>query len=297
MTRRAEAGPVSGRPAGADDWPVRGLLNQHPALPALWNNWTHNFDFSAAVDGNTATITVGGKTIMFQRDGGDWALSSTEKLDHQLQDAEAGGLLFLDLSTTRIYTFDAAGRLTRIEDRNEQRTYRDPGRQQSRYGHRRAWPLTRVHLPGSADARGGSNRARTLSSHDTGDDLTTFTDAKGVTTTYTYTAEGDVEGLMTTSTLPDRQPTQHPNLRWRRPFVDAQTDGEGNVIDVSIRTAPQQDRGHDGTSIRSVKSASTFTDGQNLVGATDDAATQTLRPTTQTASSRLYRGSETRPST
>ena len=52
----------------------------------LGNNWTHNFDFSVAVDGDTATVNLfGGKTTPFQRDGGDWALSSTEKLDQPLR--------------------------------------------------------------------------------------------------------------------------------------------------------------------------------------------------------------------
>ena len=113
----------------------------------------------------------------------------------------------------------------------------------------------------------------------TGDDLTTFTDAKGVTTTYTYTAEGDVEGLMTTSTLPDgsQLSTQTFDGDGR---VDTQTDGEGNVTTFQYEQPPTARARR--SSIRSVKSASTFTPtGKTLWGRPMMPATQTLRPTTQ----------------
>ena len=234
----------------------------------LGNNWTHNFDFSAAVDGNTATVTLfGGKTMMFQRDGGDWALAGTEKLDHQLQDAEGGGLRFLDLSTTRIYTFDNAGRLTLIEDRNGNaltvtQGANSPDMVTDGLGRSLAFTYTGGKLTRVEDQTG-----RGVDYGYTGDDLTMFTDSKGATTTYTYTTQGDLQGLRTTSTLPDGSQisTQTFDGDGR---VDTQTDGEGNVTTFQYEQPPNDE----GTAVLDPLgqvSRYVHTDGENLSGATD----------------------------
>ena len=236
----------------------------------LGNNWTHNFDVSAAVDGNTATVTLfGGRSIVFERDRGNWTLSSTEKLDHQLQDADGGGLRFLDLSATRIYTFDGAGRLTRIEDRNGNaltvtQGANSPDMVTDGLGRSLAFTYTGGKLTRVADQTG-----RDVEFAYTGDDLTTFTDAKGVTTTYTYTAQGDVEGLMTTSTLPDGSQlnTQTFDGDGR---VDTQTDGEGNTTTFQYEQPPNDE----GTAVvdpRGQVSRYVHEEGENLSGATDTA--------------------------
>ena len=236
----------------------------------LGNNWMHNFDFSVAVDGDTATVMLfGGKTIVFERDGGEWTLSSTEKLDHQLQDVEGGGLRFLDLSTTRIYTFDGAGRLIRIEDRNGNaltvtQGANSPDMVVDALGRSLEFTYTGGKLTRVEDQTG-----RDVEFGYTGDDLTTFTDAKGVTTTYTYTAQGDVEGLMTTSTLPDGSQinTQTFDGDGR---VDTQTDGEGNTTTFQYEQPPNDE----GTAVvdpLGQVSRYVHTDGENLSGATDTA--------------------------
>ena len=236
----------------------------------LGNNWTHNFDFSVAVDGDTATVNLfGGKTTPFQRDGGDWALSSTEKLDHQLQDADGGGLRFLDLSTTRIYTFDAMGRLTRIEDRNGNaltvtQGANSPDTVTDGLGRSLAFTYTGGKLTRVEDQTG-----RGVQFGYTGDNLTTFTDAKGATTTYSYTAQGDLEGLMTTSTLPDgsRLNTQTFDGDGR---VGTQTDGEGNVTTFEYDQPPDGE----GTTVLDPLgqvSGYTHSGGENFSGSTDSA--------------------------
>ena len=236
----------------------------------LGNNWTHNFDVSAAVDGDTATVNLfGGGSIVFERDGDNWTLSSTEKLDHQLQDAERGGLRFLDLSTTRIYTFDAMGRLTQIEDRNGNsltvtQGANSPDMVTDGLGRSLAFTYTRGKLTRVEDQTG-----RGVQFGYTGDDLTTLTDAKGATTTYTYTAQGDLEGLMTSSTLPDGSQlnTQTFDGDGR---VDTQADGEGNVTTFQYDQAPNGE----GTAVLDPLgqvSQYVHADGQNLAGATDAA--------------------------
>ena len=236
----------------------------------LGNNWTHNFDFSVAVDGDTATVNLfGGKTIAFQRDGGDWTLSGTEKLDHQLQDAEGSGLRFLDLSTTRIYTFDAMGRLTRIEDRNGNALTVTQGANSPDMvvdGLDRSLEFT--YTDGKL-TRVEDQTGRGVDFGYTGDDLTMFTDAKGATTIYTYTAQGDVEGLMTTSTLPDGSQlnTQTFDGDGR---VDTQTDGVGNVTTFQY-DQPPNDEGTAVVDPLGQVSRYVHAEGQNLSGATDAA--------------------------
>ena len=211
----------------------------------------------------------GGKTTPFQRDGGDWALSSTEKLDHQLQDADGGGLRFLDLSTTRIYTFDAMGRLTRIEDRNGNaltvtQGANSPDTVTDGLGRSLAFTYTGGKLTRVEDQTG-----RGVQFGYTGDNLTTFTDAKGATTTYSYTAQGDLEGLMTTSTLPDgsRLNTQTFDGDGR---VGTQTDGEGNVTTFEYDQPPDGE----GTTVLDPLgqvSGYTHSGGENFSGSTDSA--------------------------
>ena len=186
----------SGRPACADVWPVlRGLFDRHGGfIGTLGNNWMHNFDFSAAIDGDAAIVTLfGGKTIMpFNATEDNWTLSSTEKLDHQLQDAEGGGLRFLDLSTTRIYTFDDAERLTRIEDRNGNAlTVTQGANSPDMVTDGLGRSLAFTYAGGKLTRVAKIKPTAALGLAYTGDDLTMFTDAKGATRTYTYTAQGD----------------------------------------------------------------------------------------------------------
>ena len=236
----------------------------------LGDNWTHNFDVSLAVEGETATVSLfGGKTITFQRDGPGWALSSTERLDHQLLDAEGGGFRFLDLSTTRIYSFDSAGRLTRIEDRNGNaltvtQGTNSPDTVTDGLGRSLAFTYTGGKLTRVEDQTG-----RGVEFGYTGDDLTSFTGANGATTTYAYTTQGDLSGLMTGPTLPDGSQLTAQTFDGDG-RVATQADGEGNVTSFQYGQPPN-DEGTVVTDPLGRTSQYVHPGGENLSPATDTA--------------------------
>ena len=164
----------------------------------------HNFDFPLSVAGDAATVTLfGGKTISFQREGVSWTLSSAEKLDHQLIDAGGGGFRFFDLSTARIYTFDAQGRLSGIADRNGNAltvTQGADGPTTVADGLGRSLTFT---YTGGKITRVADQTGRGVTYAYAADNLTGVTGANGAVTTYSYTAQGDLTGLIETTTLPD----------------------------------------------------------------------------------------------
>ena len=236
----------------------------------LGNNWTHNFDFSVSVEAGVASVNLfGGNTISFMRDGADWTLSSTEKLDHQLIDVAAGGYKFLDLDTERIYTFDAQGRLTSIEDRNGNTLTvaqggNSPDMVSDGLGRSIELTYTAGKLTQIEDQSG-----RTVQYRYTGDNLTAVTNPRGNTTTYAYTTKGDVEGLLRSTTLPDgSQPANQVFDDQAR--VTTQTDGEGGTTQFAYELAPNE-TGSSVTDANGAVRRYVHPEGQNLSRATDEA--------------------------
>ena len=237
---------------------------------ALGNNWTHNFDYSVVLEADIASVKLfGGNTISFMRDGEDWALSSTEKLDHQLIDVPSGGYKFLDLNTERIYTFDSQGRLASIEDRNGNtltvtQGANGPTMVSDGLGRSLDFTYTAGKLSQVQDHSG-----RTALYQYTGDNLTGFTDARGNATTYSYTAAGEVEGLLESTTRPDgsRPANQVFDGEAR---VTTQTDGEGGTTQFAYEQAPNES-GATVTNALGVTTGYVHPDGQNLSRATNEA--------------------------
>ena len=130
------------------------------------------------------------------------------------------------------YTYDNAGKLTRIEDRNGNAltlTYTGNDLNQVSDGLGRALSFTYTSgkltevLQGLTVAQSQTARGipfRCISFSYTGDNLSYYTNARGNTTTYSYTKAGGLVGLMTSKTRPEgntpyTQTDRYPDIRLR----------------------------------------------------------------------------------
>ncbi len=78
----------------------------------------HDFDPRSGVSGTSANVLLfGGRAVTFQKSGGAWQLQAPTDVAYQLAQNGANYQL-LDPTDRRIYTYSAAGLLTKIEDRN-----------------------------------------------------------------------------------------------------------------------------------------------------------------------------------
>lgn len=84
----------------------------------LGDNWLHNFEWTLRqAEDTVVVVTWRGATVRFEHDGVRWQLVRTPDTPYQLVETSEGFRLG-DPRRERIYTFDAAGRLTRVADRN-----------------------------------------------------------------------------------------------------------------------------------------------------------------------------------
>jgi RHS repeat-associated protein len=181
------------------------LLFHNGLFSSLGVNWMHNFEsYISVLGGNATVILYPGERIPFTQAGSAWHIAPGQTYNHQLLVAGDGSYRFLDIRTSRIYTFSPPGQLTRIEDRNGN-------------------AITLTYAPNSVFlTRADDGLGRTLSFSYTGGNLTSVqdqagrtvqfgynsqllaaaTDPLGKTTTYGYTSAGSYLGLLTTITEP-----------------------------------------------------------------------------------------------
>ncbi len=214
------------------------LLKANGVESALGANWMHNFDVSLERTGPVARVRLfGGRSIRFRLTEGAWALDSAEKLTHQLQGGEDTGYRFLDLSTELVYSFDAAGRLIRIEDRNgnalevtQAAGGIGPSKVEDGLGRSLEFTYTQGKLTKVEDQTG-----RAVVFTYTDGNLTGVTDPLGRTENYEYPASG--EGLLLSTTKPDgaKATVQRYDASGR---VIEQDDGEGNTLRLGYDVQP-----------------------------------------------------------
>jgi YD repeat-containing protein len=160
-----------------------------------------------------------GKAIAFTKPGATWVLSPGEQYPYAL--VEAGdGFVFVDPSTNLMYTFNAAGGLTRIEDRNGNAhvvTQSSAGVSQVEDGLGRILKFTYAGAP-SRLTKVEDQTGRAVSFTYAADGLASATAADGKQTTYSYTAAGVGPHLMAAETLP----------QGNHPYVQ-EYDGQGRV--------------------------------------------------------------------
>jgi RHS repeat-associated protein len=175
----------------------------------LGANWQHNYDLTLITDGTNASVTfLDGRLIQFERTNvTQWALVTTNRarsdIGFELVERPTETAL-TDPRSQLAYFFDAAGRLTRIED----------GRGNTNHLAYAGDRLTSVSdglggtLGFSYNAEGRltnvTDGLRSVGYGHTGTNLTRFTDALGHATTYAYDPANPVSpGLMTARTRPE----------------------------------------------------------------------------------------------
>jgi YD repeat-containing protein len=180
------------------------LINANGFVTRIGNNWMHNYEYRVGISGSTATVTFfGGKAAVFNASGNSWQLASPDLFGYQLANGPGANHQFLDPASNRIYTFDTAGSLIKIEDRNGNALNNQlpmNGTAQVSDGLGRSITLTY-----SADGKltkVADQTGRAVSFAYNGNDLSQVIDANGKVETYAYTAAVSMVGLMTSSTLP-----------------------------------------------------------------------------------------------
>ena len=214
---------------------------------ALGNNWMHNFHLKLVVSGNEATVVYyRGKIIEFVKSGSEWELKNPEPTIYQLIESDSDYKLMNPVSEL-IHTFDSAGKLTRIEDRNGNAltlTYTGNDLSQVSDGLGRALSFT--YTSGKLTevfqdlivAQGQTVRGvpfRCISFSYTGDNLTSYTNARSNTTTYSYTKTRGLVGLMISKTRPEGN-TPYTQTFDSEGRVATQTDSAGNTTTLAFDT-------------------------------------------------------------
>ena len=163
---------------------------------SLGANWLHNFEWSLSVQGNNATITSNkGRSITFSDNGGSWDLTGTMNIPFQFVESGADFVLY-NPNIDRLYTFDSAGALIKIEDGKGNTHTLTYGSDLTMVSDGLGRTLTFTYSGGKLNTV--SDGTRTVTFVYTGHDLTQVTDVLSNVTTYTY----DAGGLMTSWTLP-----------------------------------------------------------------------------------------------
>ncbi len=195
--------------------PGLGLVRYYASLltangdiqSALKNNWMHNFDLKISVSGSEATVVYyGGETIPFTKNS-TWSLKEAERVIYQLVESGPNYLL-MDPISQRVYTFNSSGRLTRIEDRNQNAlilTYSGDLLDQVSDGLGRTLKFSYDglnRLTGVANQTKPSPPYPTVTFTYDGDNLETVVDTLGKTTNYSYTTKGSFVGLLTLKERP-----------------------------------------------------------------------------------------------
>jgi RHS repeat-associated protein len=202
------------------------LLGENGVGSSLGFNWMHNFSARVVSTQTTATVVVfPGKIVRFQRGGPNWTLLSVERFDYQLV-TTAEGYRFLDPASDLVYSFDTAGALVRIEDRNGNALRVTPGplgpaRVEDGLGRSLTFRYQGLHLVEVADQTG-----RKVQFQQTGGNLTQVTDPEGKVQRYNYTSTPR-PGLLTESILPGGN-TPVTTAYDNQGRVVRQTDSRGN---------------------------------------------------------------------
>jgi RHS repeat-associated protein len=197
---------------------------------ALGANWMHNFDLKLAIGGTTATVTLfRGKTVRFTRSGSAWSLASAERVPYQLDEA---GTRFFSPESNLIYTFDSAGGLTKVEDRNGNALTVAPGPNGPTSitdGLGRSLTFT---YTGSSLTRVQDHAGRSVTFEPGGGSLAAFTDVNGRRTAFAYTSNANLAALLTSETRPagNRPFTQTFDSSGR---VASQTDSRANALTLA----------------------------------------------------------------
>lgn len=93
-----------------------GLSREALVHSLLGDNWSSNFDWQLLRDGDDATVVSWeGRRITFRKSGARWDLTGLADIPFQLVESGEGFILG-DPRDNRLYTFNADGELTAIED-------------------------------------------------------------------------------------------------------------------------------------------------------------------------------------
>ncbi|MBI4893368.1 MAG: SBBP repeat-containing protein, partial [Acidobacteria bacterium] len=178
------------------------LLKARGFTGALGPNWMHGYEMKLAVSSTGATVTLlGGKTVKFKLSGGAYVLDGASPLVYQLIQAGTG-YKFMQPLARMILTFNEAGQLTAMEDRNGNTVTIE----QSAAG-----PVTasdglgrtlRFSYSGGRLSQVQDETGRTVAYGYSGEELASVTDAAGGVTNYSYAARGNRGTLLAAATLP-----------------------------------------------------------------------------------------------
>jgi RHS repeat-associated protein len=196
-------------------------------------SWMTSFDMYLSVSGNIALVAQeGGGSTSFQLTNGTYQTVSPARLAYQLIKTTTG-YRFLNPATRLIYTFDAQGRLIRIEDRNGNAlsiTQGPQGPTQVSDGLGRSLTFnyatsgTRSILASVQDQSG-----RSVSfSHDSNYNLIGVTDANGHSTAYQYNSFFLTKVIRPLNNVPETQ--TYDSVYG---IALDQTDSEGNSTSLS----------------------------------------------------------------
>ena len=149
-------------------------------------NWQHNYDLRLHVNGPDATVAFRrGKIIRFAHNGAVGTSWIALDIGFQLRE-QAPNFVLMDPRSQFLYTFDAVGLLTQIEDgRGNVQTLSYTGSLLDSVTDGIGRTIT-FSYDGSDRLIGASDGVRSVSFGHSGSLLTSFTDADNKVTTYTY---------------------------------------------------------------------------------------------------------------
>ncbi len=216
----------------------RSMLGYSGVTGTLGTNWRHNFEVRAFAGTVVVTIaTFHGDLIRFVPDGSNWVMASSHPLGYQLSSVAGGGFRFLDPADNLIYTFNTAGLLTRIEDRNGNAltvTQGSAGPTSISDGIGRTLSLT--YNSSGQLTKAQDQTGRSVSFAFTGTNLASATDALGRVTSYSTATAGCCAGLITKTTLPGGN-TSFAQTYDGSGRVSGQSDGLGNLTAIGYSTS------------------------------------------------------------
>jgi RHS repeat-associated protein/uncharacterized repeat protein (TIGR01451 family) len=206
---------------------------------SLGLNWSHVFEWKL-VEETTALVKVlafDGRRLPFSRSEDVFTHDVNSDLDYQLK-LDGDNFLFLEPGTGLVYTFDAEGVLTRMEDTKGNAltlTYTNGNLQAVSNGLGRTLNFTydtESRLVGVSDGT-----RSVVFTYDSRGLLVGVNDVLGNTTTFIYDTSRQVPALMTSKTLP-RGNTPYTQVYNDDGQVVGQTDGLDNTTTFSYSEAP-----------------------------------------------------------
>ena len=176
-------------------------LSRSGKSTSLGTNWMGTFDTAVQLSGASARVLLsGGRVVTFTSSAGAWQLTSPRSKAYQFS-ASGVNFQFLDSVSQWLYTFNAAGALTRIEDRNGNAiTVTQGPKGPTRVADNNGRSLNFDYNAAQLLSRVTDNSGRSTSyAYTSAGVLTSVTDALGNVTRYDYTATG---AMLTRETLP-----------------------------------------------------------------------------------------------